>query len=73
VDAVHERLTCEEEITVALRPVGAVGAVVSDGVVMVMVIYFDAVPPAPVHVKVYVCALVSAGVGDDPDVGAGLV
>ena len=38
VDAVQERLICEEEIEVAVRLVGAVGAVVSEGVALFTVI-----------------------------------
>lgn len=52
MDALHDRLICDEETAVAVRPVGVVGAVVSAAAVMVMVALCDAVPPVPVQERV---------------------
>ena len=60
--AVHERLTCEVETAVALRLVGAEGAAVSG--MKVTVAFADAVPPAPVHVIVYVVVTIGETLTD---------
>ena len=52
MDAVHDRLICDEEIAVAESPVGVEGGVVSEGEVTVMVALVLAVPPLPVQERV---------------------
>ena len=52
VEAVHDRLICDEEIAVAERLVGGVGMVVSEACVTVTVTLWFVVPPVPVQESV---------------------
>ena len=52
MDAVHDRLICDEEVGFEEGRVGVEGGVVSEGEVTVMVALVLAVPPLPVQERV---------------------
>jgi hypothetical protein len=64
VDAVHERLICEDDTAVAVNPVGTVGACVS---VTVTVAVAVTVPTLFVAVSVYVVVAVGCTTTDEPE------
>ena len=68
VDAVHDRLICDEETAVAERLVGVEGAVVSPVAVTVMVTLLLVVPPVPVQERMYVPVVVRLVNVCEPDV-----
>jgi hypothetical protein len=54
VDAVHERLICEADTDAAARPVGIVGAVVSDVVPCIAADWADELPAGSCALTAYV-------------------